>query len=264
MADSVPPPKGKASAIRDAAAGAPLLEVTDLTVSYGRVQAVRGISFSLAQGKIVSLIGANGAGKTSAIAAIAGLRRPNAGRVHFAGQNITGSGTHDLVRRGLVLVPEGRQILAGMTVVENLELGTYPRRDRGQARRDMEQIYARFPVLAERRHLAAGSLSGGEQQVLAIARGLLARPRLLMMDEPSMGLAPMLVNEVFRILMEIHATGTTLLLVEQNARKALAISDYAYVMQSGSIVLEGSGQELLKHEGVVAAYLGTKPIEPRG
>ena len=245
----------------EAQAEAALLDVQNLVVDYGIVRAVRGISFSVPSGGVVSLVGANGAGKSSTLTALAGLVRPRAGRILLAGEEVTGRPSHDLVRRGLVLVPEGRQILAQMSVAENLALGAYQRRDHDAVEREVEQIYTSFPILAQRRRLPAGSLSGGEQQILAIARGLLARPRLLMLDEPSMGLAPLLVNEIFRILTDIHAEGTALLLVEQNARKALALSSHAYVLQTGRIVLEGSGAELLANEGLVAAYLGTTGIE---
>jgi branched-chain amino acid transport system ATP-binding protein len=236
---------------------APLLEAKDLVVAYGNVVAVQGITFEVGAGMVVSLVGSNGAGKSSTLAALAGLLRPRAGRIRFAGEDVTGMAPHALVSRGLVLVPEGRQILGQMTVAENLALGAYQRRDRAAVRRDMEREYERFPILAQRRNLPAGSLSGGEQQALALARGLLARPRLLLLDEPSMGLAPLLVNEVFRTLSAIHADGATLLLVEQNARKALTLSDHAYVLQTGRIAVEGSGAELLQDPAVEAAYLGT-------
>jgi branched-chain amino acid transport system ATP-binding protein len=242
---------------------APLLEVEDLHVSYGRVEAVRGVSFAVPEGAIVSLIGANGAGKTTTLAAISGLVPARSGRVRFRGEEITRLAPHQIVRRGIVQVPEGRQVIAYLSVEENLAMGAYQRRDRVAVREDMERMYARFPVLRERRRLAAGSLSGGEQQMLAIARALMARPRLLLLDEPSMGLAPLLVNEVFRILAEIHDEGRTILLVEQNARKALAASDYAYVLETGRIIMAGPGAELANDERVVAAYLGrvigTKP-----
>lgn len=239
----------------------PLLDVHDLVVAYGSIVAVRGISFSVPSGAVVSLVGANGAGKTSTLAALAGLLRPRTGRVRFAGEDVTGRPSHELVRRGLVLVPEGRQILAQMSVAANLALGAYQRRDQDAVHREINRIYERFPILAQRRALPAGSLSGGEQQALAIARGLLARPRLLLLDEPSLGLAPLLVNEIFRTLREIHDGGTTLLLVEQNARKALTLSSRAYVLQAGRIALQGAGADLVRDESLVAAYLGTSAIE---
>jgi branched-chain amino acid transport system ATP-binding protein len=239
----------------------PLLDVHDLRVTYGHVNAVRGISFSVPAGKAVSLIGANGAGKSSTLASLAGLVRPSGGRVTFAGEDVTALPAHAAVSRGLVLVPEGRQILGRMTVAENLELGGYQRSDASALREETEEIYHRFPILGERRRLPAGSLSGGEQQMLAIARALMARPRLLMLDEPSMGLAPRLVNQVFEILKEVRDSGTTMLLVEQNARKALALTERGYVMQTGRIVLEGGSRQLLQDAGLLTAYLGTSKIE---
>jgi len=233
-----------------------MLEVTDLRVAYGQIEAVKGVSFAVPEGSIVTLVGANGAGKTTTLAAISGLLRPRAGSIRFAGKDLTKLGSHDIVRLGVVQVPEGRSILATMTVLENLELGAYGRRDRDGIRRDIERMFARFPILAERRGLPAGSLSGGEQQMLAIARGLLARPKLFLLDEPSMGLAPQLVRDTFRIVAELKAEGNTILLVEQNARKALAICDYAYVMESGRITLQGTGAELLGNDAMVSAYLG--------
>jgi branched-chain amino acid transport system ATP-binding protein len=233
-----------------------VLEVADLRVAYGQIEAVKGISFRVAEGSIVTLVGANGAGKTTTLAAISGLLRPRAGRIAFDGRDLTRLGPHAIVRLGVVQVPEGRDILATMTVLENLELGAYGRRDRAGIRRDMERMLGRFPILGERRGLAAGSLSGGEQQMLAIARGLMARPKVFLLDEPSMGLAPQLVREVFRIVAELRAEGNTILLVEQNARKALAICDYAYVMESGRITLEGRGADLLENDAMVSAYLG--------
>jgi branched-chain amino acid transport system ATP-binding protein len=233
-----------------------LLEVEDLHVSYDRVEAVRGVSLAVPQGAIVSLIGANGAGKSTTLGAISGVVPVQSGRIRFRGEEITRLPSHEIVRRGIVQVPEGRQVLAHLTVEENLALGAYQRNDRAGVRADMASMLARFPALRERRRLPAGSLSGGEQQMLAIARGLMARPQLLLLDEPSMGLAPLLVSEVFRILAEIHAEGKTILLVEQNARKALSLSDYAYVMETGRITLAGPGAELATDERVRAAYLG--------
>ncbi len=240
---------------------APLLAVRDLVVAYGRVEAVHAISFEVPAGTAVGLIGANGAGKSSTLAALAGLVHTRAGRVLFDGEDVSGRLSPDLVTRGLVLVPEGRQILGQMSVLENLELGAYHRRDRQAVRRELDEVCERFPVLGQRRHLPAGGLSGGEQQMLAIARGLLAKPRLLMLDEPSMGLAPRLVNEVYRVLAEIRDSGTAMLLVEQNARKALSLTSFTYVLQTGRIVLSGGSARLLRDEAVVAAYLGTSSIE---
>jgi branched-chain amino acid transport system ATP-binding protein len=240
---------------------APLLEVRDLVVAYGRIEAVHGISFAVPAGTAVGLVGANGAGKSSTLAALAGLIRARSGHVRFGGEDISGRPSWDRVARGLVLVPEGRQILGQMSVLENLELGAYLRRDRAAVRRELDEVCERFPVLGQRRNLPAGGLSGGEQQMLAIARGLLAKPKLLMLDEPSMGLAPRLVNEVYRVLAEIRDAGTAMLLVEQNARKALSLTSYTYVLQTGRIALSGSSDQLLRDEAVVAAYLGTSSIE---
>lgn len=234
----------------------PLLEVEHLSVAYGRVRAVRDVSLRVEEGTLVSLVGANGAGKTTVLAALTGLVAPQAGRVRFRGRDVTRGRPSELVRLGIVQVPEGRQILQQMSVLENLELGGFQRRDRAALRQEIEAMLDRFPILRARRDAAAGALSGGEQQLLAIARGLLARPALLLLDEPSMGLAPQLVTQIFAILREIHAEGRTILLVEQNARKALAISDRAYVMETGQIVLEGTGVELAREPRIVAAYLG--------
>jgi branched-chain amino acid transport system ATP-binding protein len=234
-----------------------MLEVSDLTVAYGNIEAVRGVSFTAPEGQIVSLVGANGAGKSTTLAAISGLIRPRAGRIRFDGRDLTRLGSDRIVELGIVQVAEGRAILAGMTVEENLELGGYRRRDRAALRREMAAMMERFPILGQRRAAPAGSLSGGEQQMLAIARGLLARPRLFLLDEPSMGLAPRLVAEIFRIIAEIHAAGTTILLVEQNARKALAISDHAYVLETGRVVLDGPGPALLTDQATLDAYLGS-------
>ena len=232
-----------------------MLEVSDLRVAYGQIEAVKGVSFRVPDGQIVTLVGANGAGKTTTLAAISGLLRPRAGRVVFDGQDLTRLGPHRIVARGVVQVPEGRDILATMTVLENLQLGAFGRRDRAGVRRDIARMLERFPILGDRRALPAGSLSGGEQQMLAIARGLMARPRVFLLDEPSMGLAPQLVREIFRIVAELRDEGNTILLVEQNARKALAICDYAYVMESGRITLEGTGDELLGNDAMISAYL---------
>ncbi|HET8628070.1 MAG TPA: ABC transporter ATP-binding protein [Thermomicrobiales bacterium] len=233
-----------------------MLEVVDLRVAYGQIEAVKEVSFRVPDGQIVTLVGANGAGKTTTLAAISGLLRPRAGRVVFDGRDLTRLGSHRIVGLGVVQVPEGRDILATMTVLENLQLGAYRRRDRAAVRRDIARLLERFPILGERRRMPAGALSGGEQQMLAIARGLMARPRVFLLDEPSMGLAPQLVQEIFRIVAELRTEGNTILLVEQNARKALTICDYAYVMESGRIALEGTGDELLHNDAMVRAYLG--------
>jgi branched-chain amino acid transport system ATP-binding protein len=232
----------------------PILSVTDLRVGYGRVEAVRGVSFEAAPGSLVTLVGANGAGKSSVINAVSGMLRPAGGRITFEGKDITRTPAHKLVGRGLVQVPEGRQILATLTIEENLQMGMW--HTGPGARRSMDDMYDRFPVLAERRALPAGSLSGGEQQMLAIARALVAAPKVMLMDEPSMGLAPKIVDEVFRVIEEIRAGGTTVVLVEQNARRALRAADHGYVLQSGEIVHSGPAAELLADERIVQAYLG--------
>jgi branched-chain amino acid transport system ATP-binding protein len=232
----------------------PVLAVEDLVVAYGRVEAVRGVSFTVDEGALVTLVGANGAGKTSVLNAVAGLLRPKSGRISFAGRDVTRRPAHRLVAEGLVQVPEGRDVLATLTVEENLQLGAWHRRSGADA--DIAAMYERFGVLGERRDLPAGTLSGGEQQMLAIARALVAQPRVLLLDEPSMGLAPKVVDEVFRVVEEIRASGTTVVLVEQNARRALAAADYGYVLETGSVVHQGTGSALLADARVVQAYLG--------
>jgi branched-chain amino acid transport system ATP-binding protein len=234
----------------------PLLSVVDLVVAYGPVLAVRGVSIRVEAGQTVALIGANGAGKTTTLAALSGLVRPARGSIRFDGQEIAGWRPPRIVDLGLVQVPEGRAMLPQMSVLENMELGGYRRRDREGLRRDLEAMQERFPILGQRRALPAGSLSGGEQQLLAIARGLLARPRLLLLDEPSMGLAPHLVRQVFEVVAEIKAAGTSQLLVEQNARKALRVADTAYVLEHGEVVLEGAAATLAGDPRMVSAYLG--------
>ncbi|HHU10785.1 MAG TPA: ABC transporter ATP-binding protein [Intrasporangiaceae bacterium] len=229
----------------------PILSVRGLSVSYGRVQAVRDVTFDVPRGGLVTLVGANGAGKSSIINAISGVLRPSAGTVRFNGADTTRTPAHTLVRKGLVQVPEGRQILATLTIEENLQLGAWHTDGSRTA-----EVYERFPVLADRRTLLAGSLSGGEQQMLAIGRALVAEPSLMLLDEPSMGLAPRVVDEVFAVIEAIRASGTSVLLVEQNARRALRAADYGYVLSSGELVQSGPGDELLADEGIVAAYLG--------
>lgn len=233
----------------------PLLSVKDLAVSYGRVEAVRGVSFDVAAGTLVTLVGANGAGKSSIINAISGVVRPAGGRITFEGADVTKTRSHQLVPRGLVQVPEGRQILATMTIAENLQMGA--RFHGAGAAGAIDEMYQRFPVLGERRKLPAGSLSGGEQQMLAIARAMLARPRLILMDEPSMGLAPKVVNEVFKVIDEVLAGGTTVLLVEQNARRALQAAHEGHILQNGEIVRSGASADLLADDDIIQAYLGT-------
>ena len=227
-----------------------LLEVEDLRVRYGSVEAVHGVSFAANAGEVTALIGANGAGKSSTLAAISGLV-PAGGRIRFDGRDIARVPPHAIVRAGVVQVPEGREILALMTVEENLLMGL-----RGRDRSELVSAYERFPILGERRALLAGTLSGGEQQMLAIARALLARPRLLLLDEPSLGLAPLIVKRVFDTLADLKRQGVTMLLVEQNALRALRLADHAYVMELGRIVMKGTGRELLGDEGVARTYLG--------
>jgi branched-chain amino acid transport system ATP-binding protein len=232
-----------------------MLEVRGLATAYGNIRAIKGIDLAVPEGRIVCIIGANGAGKTTLLKTISGLLRPAAGTMTFLGEDITALSPAQLVRRGIVLVPEGRAILSRMTVLENLEMGAYQRRD-GRVREDIEETMERFPVLKERRNLAGGSLSGGEQQMLAIGRALLAKPNLLLLDEPSLGLAPLIVSRVFRIIREINREGTTVLLVEQNVRQALKVSDYAYVLETGKIVHEGPSPELLDDPKIKESYLG--------
>lgn len=235
---------------------AALLEVSDLHSGYGAIKALRGISFGVEQGQVVSLIGANGAGKSTTLNTISGLIKPTGGRVTFAGQDVTGWRADRVTNLGLVQVPEGRQVIATMSVLENLLVGVGRSADPIQTESDLDRIFLRFGRLKERRDQKAGSLSGGEQQMLAVGRAMMMRPRLLMLDEPSMGLAPLLVNEVFRIIADIKAQGIPILLVEQNARKALQIADYAYVLERGKIVHQGPAAELREDPSVISAYLG--------
>ncbi len=233
-----------------------MLEVQDLNVYYGAIHALKGINFYLDKGEIVALIGANGAGKSTTLNTICGLLRPRQGRILFQGEDITQTLTDEIVRRGIVQVPEGRKIFATLTVLENLEMGAFTQKDKETIQRDIENVFQRFPRLSERRHQLGGTLSGGEQQMLAIARGLMAHPTLLLMDEPSMGLSPLLVEQIFTIIREINDQGTSILLVEQNAQMALSIADRAYVLETGRIVLEGPAQDLMHNEMVIEAYLG--------
>ena len=232
-----------------------MLEVSGLTVSYGHVEAVREVSFRVDQGAIVSLVGPNGAGKTTILNAISGVVPAIRGSIRFQGRDITHDSTHRRVSEGIVQIPEGRLVLANMTVRENLELGAY-RRSAGETRATIAAMEERFPILGERRKSLAGTLSGGEQQMLAIARGLMAKPKLLLLDEPSLGLAPLLVQTIFEIVGEMHSEGLTILLVEQNAHQALLVSSHGYVMESGKIVLEGSASELMADQAVIDFYLG--------
>ena len=236
-------------------ADAPMLKVSGLKVAYGGIRAVKGASFEVREGELVSLIGANGAGKTTTLKAITGTQPAADGTIEFRGRSIRGQGAWDLVRQGLVMVPEGRGIFARMTVRENLQMGAYVRDDT-EIDADIERVYALFPRLEERARQLAGTMSGGEQQMLAMGRALMARPRLLLLDEPSMGLAPIMVERIFEVVADIHARGTTVLLVEQNASRALALADRAYVMDSGEIRMEGNAKALLADPRVRAAYLG--------
>ena len=234
-----------------------MLQVTDLVVNYGHIQALRGISLEVRTGEIVALIGANGAGKTTTLAAISGLVRPSAGRIVFNGTDITHAQPYEIVRLGLAHVPQGRQIFADQTVEDNLRLGAYARARNGTPINQLlKREYARFPILGQRRTQLAGTLSGGEQQMLAIARGLMSEPRFLALDEPSLGLAPLVVQEIGRTIRALNEAGTTILLVEQMATMALVLAHRAYVLQTGEVVLTGTGRELLRHPEVTRAYLG--------
>jgi branched-chain amino acid transport system ATP-binding protein len=233
-----------------------ILRIQDLAVSYGHIEAVKGIDLALNQGEITALVGANGAGKSTALLAVSGLLKPVRGSVMFDGVDLTRLPPHQIVSKGVVQVAEGRAILTTLTVGENLQLGTYVRKDKKQAGQDLEWVYSLFPVLKQRSAGLAGNLSGGEQQMLAIGRALMAKPRVLLLDEPSMGLGPLMVQEIFRILKEINKTGLTILLVEQNVRQALRIAQRGYVLETGKIVLADSGANLLNNPKVVEAYLG--------
>lgn len=232
-----------------------LLELRDLRVAYGGIQAVKGLSLALREGELVSLIGANGAGKSTTLKAICGLLKPQGGEVLYQGKSIGAQGPWDLVSEGLVMVPEGRGIFARMSIEENLRMGAYLRRDK-EIEADIDSVFQRFPRLKERHRQLAGTLSGGEQQMLAIGRALLARPRLLLLDEPTMGLAPIVVDQIFEVVRDVHARGVTVLLVEQNAQRALQMADRAYVLESGELALSGSAADLLGDARVQAAYLG--------
>jgi branched-chain amino acid transport system ATP-binding protein len=233
-----------------------VLEVFDLKVSYGAIKALDGVSFGVPRGQIVALLGGNGSGKTTALRAITGLAAPSGGRIVFEGQEFKRLPTHEIIRAGIALAPEGRCIFANLTVYDNLLLGAYFRRDQPALERDLTLIYDTFPRLAERRTQAAGTLSGGEQQMLAVGRALMSRPRLLLLDEPSLGLAPLLVKEVFHIITRLNQRGVTILLVEQNAAAALKIAHYGYVLETGRVVLEGPSAELLANPQLQQAYLG--------
>jgi len=233
-----------------------MLTLKSVQAGYGRLPVLKGISFHVRPGEVVTLIGGNGAGKTTTLRAISGLLPPRQGAIEFAGRDLTRMAPERIVTLGLALVPEGRRVFRTLSVTANLELGAFHRRDKAEVRRDLEEIRERFPILKERAHQAAGTLSGGEQQILAIGRALMARPRLLMLDEPSMGLAPRMVTQVYEILAELKAAGTTLLLVEQNARAALKVADRGYVLETGRIILDGAAGDLKEDPEVQRAYLG--------
>jgi branched-chain amino acid transport system ATP-binding protein len=237
-------------------AAAPVLAVKDLVVHYGAIQALSGVSLEVGEGQVVALIGANGAGKTTTLRAVSRLVRPTSGTVTFRGEEITHLRSHEIAARGLAHAPEGRGIFLNLTVQENLDLGAYLRRDRGAIAEDLDRSFALFPILKERRSQVGGTLSGGEQQMLAVARALMGRPRLLLLDEPSLGLAPQVVERIFRVLLEVSQAGVALLLVEQNAHKALQIAQRAYVLETGEVVMQGTGKELLASPEVRKAYLG--------
>ena len=232
-----------------------LLKVEDLNVYYGSIHAIKGISFEVNEGEIVTLIGANGAGKSTSLNTIAGLLKPCTGKITFCGKNLVGVHAHKIIREGMALCPEGRRVFLQLSVKENLEMGAYTRPD-SEIADSLDMVYGLFPRLKERYKQVAGTLSGGEQQMLAMGRALMSKPRLMMLDEPSMGLAPILVDQIFDIIKNLHAAGTTILLVEQNARKALGVADRAYVLETGRIVNSGTGAELLNDDSVKRAYLG--------
>ena len=233
-----------------------MLEIKDLEVYYGMIRAIKGVSFEVKEGEVVSLIGANGAGKTTILQTITGLISPKKGTVTFEGKDITKTPAHKIVSLGMAHVPEGRRVFAELSVYENLRMGAYTRKDKDEIAKTLEMVYKRFPRLMERKNQLAGTLSGGEQQMLAMVRALMSHPKIIVMDEPSMGLSPIFVNEIFVIINEVSAGGTTVLLVEQNAKKALSIADRAYVLETGNIVLEGDAKVLMNDDSIKKAYLG--------
>ena len=234
----------------------PMLKIDNIDVYYGAIHALKGISLEVKEGEIVTLIGANGAGKSTTLRTISGLLKPKTGSITFLGQDIAGVRAHEIVKKGISQVPEGRRVFAEMTVMENLDLGAFVRKDKAGIQQDLKHVFELFPRLEERKNQSAGTLSGGEQQMLAMGRALMSRPKLLMLDEPSMGLAPLLIKEIFNIIVDINKSGTTVLLVEQNANMALSIANRAYVLETGRITLSGSAQELAASEDVRKAYLG--------
>ena len=233
-----------------------MLEVNDIEVFYGVIQAIKGISFEVNEGEVIALIGANGAGKTTTLQTITGLISPKKGQIFFEGQEITHVPAHKIVSMGMAHVPEGRRVFAQLSVLDNLKLGAFTRKDKEEIEETLIRVYKRFPRLEERKNQIAGTLSGGEQQMLAMGRALMSHPKIILMDEPSMGLSPIFVNEIFDIIQEVSKSGTTVLLVEQNAKKALSIADRGYVLETGRIVLEGNAKDLLDNEQVKKAYLG--------
>ena len=233
-----------------------LLEVQDIQVYYGMIQALKGVSFSVNEGEVIALIGANGAGKTTTLHTVTGLLRAKSGHIIYDGHDITKVPPHKIVTMGMAHVPEGRRVFANMTVLQNLKMGAYTRSDKNEIDATIEKVYKRFPRLKERQNQTAGTLSGGEQQMLAMGRALMSQPKIILMDEPSMGLSPIFVNEIFDIIKEVSESGTTVLLVEQTAKKALSIADRAYVLETGRITLEGKASDLLHDESVQKAYLG--------
>ena len=233
-----------------------MLEVKDLQVYYGVIQALKGISFEVNKGEVIALIGANGAGKTTTLQTLTGILSPKSGSIQFEGKEITKVPAHKIVEMGMAHVPEGRRVFADMTVYENLLMGAYTRKDKKEIQESLSMVYRRFPRLEERKNQRAGTLSGGEQQMLAMGRALMSKPSIILMDEPSMGLSPIFVNEIFNIIKEVSESGTTVLLVEQNAKKALSIADRAYVLETGNITMGGNANDLLHDEAVQKAYLG--------
>ena len=233
-----------------------LLEIKDLEVFYGMIQAIKGVSFQVNEGEVIALIGANGAGKTTILHTVTGLLEAKKGSVFFDGKDITKTPAHKIVSMGMAHVPEGRRVFANLSVYQNLRMGAYTRKDKQEIEETLKTVYKRFPRLEERKNQLAGTLSGGEQQMLAMGRALMSHPRIILMDEPSMGLSPIFVNEIFDIIKEVSASGTTVLLVEQNAKKALSISDRGYVLETGKIVLEGRSEDLLNNDAIKKAYLG--------
>lgn len=234
------------------------LEIRDLHVSYGGIRALKGVDLTVEEGQIVTLIGANGAGKSTTLRAISGLQKPQSGSILYGGEELVGLPAKEIVRRGIIHVPEGRRVFPDMTVAENLKIGAFLRKDKDGIASDMDYVYSLFPRLKERSWQPAGTLSGGEQQMLAVGRALMSRPKVLMMDEPSLGLAPLIVKDIFSIIRRVNADGITVLLIEQNANAALRIADYGYVLETGVIALTGTGEELLRNESVREAYLGKK------